>query len=66
MMMVQAYEQKLRSAAKWKEETDALAKVFAEEALPVYKVEKSGFKQLLRTFDARYQLLSHSYCNSGI
>ena len=56
--MVQAYKQK---GAKWKELTDAVTYFIAKDSLPVYTVEKSGFKQLMKTFDARYQLPSRSY-----
>ena len=48
--MVQAYE---RKGAKWKELTDAVTYFIAKDSLPVYKVEKSCFKQLMKTFDAR-------------
>ena len=54
----QAYE---RKGAKWKELTDAVTYFITKDSLPIYTVEKSGFKRLLRTFDARYQLPSRSY-----
>ena len=56
--MAQAYE---RKGAKWKELTDAVTYFIAKDSLPVYTVEKSGLKRLMKTFDARYQLPSRSY-----
>ena len=54
----QAYE---RKGVKWKELTDTVTYFIAKDSLPIYTVEKSGFKHLLRTLDARYQLPSRSY-----
>ena len=51
--MASVYE---RKGAKWKELTDAVTNVISKDSRPIYMVEKSGFKWLLRTFVARYQL----------
>ena len=53
-----AYE---RKSAKWKELTDAVTYFIAKDSLPIFTVEKSGFKRLMRTFDPRYELPSRSY-----
>ena len=58
MTIAQSYE---RKGAKWKELTDTVTYFIAKDSLPIYTVEKSGFKRLLRTFDARYELPSRSY-----
>lgn len=50
-----------RKGTKWKELTEAVTYFIAKECLPIHTVEKNGFKQLLRAFDARYQLPSRSY-----
>ena len=56
--MAQAYEWK---GAKWKKVTDAVTNFIAEDSLPICTVQKSSFKRLVRTFDARCQLPSRSY-----
>ena len=44
MVMRVAYEQ---ISARWKELTDAVTYFIAKDSLPVYMVEKSGFKRLM-------------------
>ncbi len=55
---VQRYE---RKGKKWKELTDAVMFYIAKDCLPLYTVEKPGFKNLVSTFDSRYDLPSRSY-----
>jgi len=55
---VQRYE---RKGKKWKELTDAVMFYIAKDCLPLYTVEKPGFKNLMAKFDSRYELPSRSY-----
>ncbi len=55
---VQRYE---RKGKKWKELTDAVMFYIAKDCLLLYTVEKPGFKNLVSTFDSRYDLPSRSY-----
>ena len=54
----QSYE---RMGKKWKELTESVAFFKARDGQPMYTVEKSGFRQMLKTFDAKYQLPSRKY-----
>ena len=55
----QKYEKK---GKRWKELTDVVTYCIAKDSLPLYSVEKPGFKKLLSTFDGiRYELPSRSY-----
>lgn len=55
---VQKYE---RKGKKWKELTDAVMFYLAKDCLPLYTVEKPGFRKLVETLDSRYELPSRSY-----
>ena len=54
-----------RSSKKWKELTDVVTRCIAKEMVPIYTVEKEGFRQMLMAFDSRYtcvyQLPSRHY-----
>lgn len=50
-----------RKGKKWKELTDSVTFCLAKDGLPLYSVEKPGFKHLLKTFDSRYQVPSRKY-----
>ena len=54
----QKYEKK---GKRWKELTDSVVYYIARDCLPIYTVEKPGFKKLLGTFDARYEIPSRTY-----
>ena len=54
----QKYE---RKGKKWKELTDAVTYYIAKDSLPVYSVEKPGFKRLLNTMDNRYEVPGRFY-----
>ena len=54
MGMRVAYE---RKGAKWKELTNAVTIFIAKDSLPIFAVEKSGFKWLMRTFHTAFPLL---------
>ena len=50
-----------RNSKRWKELTDAITHCIAKDMLPIYTVEKSGFRQMVAAFDSRYQMPSRSY-----
>lgn len=50
-----------RTGKKWKEITDAITHYIARDSLPVYTVEKLGFRRLMETLDRRYEIPSRSY-----
>ena len=56
--MAQSYE---RKGKKLKELTESVAFFLARDGQPMYTVEKSHFRQLLKTFDAKYQFPSRKY-----
>lgn len=55
---IQEYE---RNGKKCNRLTTAVATCIARDALPIYTVEKRGFRDMLRELDVRYTLPSHSY-----
>ena len=50
-----------RSSKKWKELTDAVTLCIAKDMMPIYSVEKDGFQDMLRKFDAQYDLPGRKY-----
>ena len=58
MEIAQSYE---RTGKKWKELTESVAFFLARDGQPMYMVEKSGFRKMLKTFDAKCQLPSRKY-----
>ena len=50
-----------RSGRRWIQLTDAITNWIAEDGLPLYSVEKSGFKKLIAVFDPRYEIPSRNY-----
>ena len=52
------YDKKLK---RWKQISDAITVYLAKDMVPVYTVEKSGFKQLVGTLDKQYKLPSRKY-----
>ncbi|KAM3842884.1 E3 SUMO-protein ligase ZBED1-like [Diretmus argenteus] len=50
-----------KADAKWKRITDAVAFHIAKDMVPIYTVEKAGFKHMLNVIDPRYQLPSRKY-----
>ena len=50
-----------RSSKKWKELTDSVTLCLAKDMMPIYSVEKEGFREMLRKFDAQYDLPGHKY-----
>ena len=47
---VQKYE---RKGKKWKELTDSITYFIAKEMIPMYTVEKPGFRKMLASFDSK-------------
>ena len=54
----QKYEQKSK---KWQKLTDSVTYCLAKDMMPIYSVEKEGFRQLLQSFDPQYELPSCKY-----
>ena len=54
----QKYE---RGGKQWQKLTDSVTKCLAKDMMPIYTAEKSGFQQLLKDFDPKYQLPSRKY-----
>jgi hypothetical protein len=55
---LQKYE---RGGKQWQKLTNSVTKCLAKDMMPIYTVEKSGFQQLLKDFDPKYQLPSRKY-----
>ena len=55
---IQEYE---RNGKQWNRLTAAVTTCIARDALPIYTVEKRGFRDMLHEFDGRYTLPSRSY-----
>ena len=50
-----------RNGKKWKNLTAAVTNCLAKDMMPIYSVQKEGFRQLLATFDPQYELPSQKY-----
>ena len=50
-----------RKSRKWRSLTDSVTYFLAKDMLPLYSVEKEGFKRLVASFDERYELPSRKY-----
>ena len=55
---VQKYTQ---NSKRWKQLTDAVTRGIAKDMMPMYSVEKPGFRQMLTQFDSCYELPSRKY-----
>ena len=55
---VQKYK---KSTRRWQEITDSVTFCISKDVLPVYVVEKEGFRQLVETLDPRYEMPSAKY-----
>ena len=44
-----------RKSKKWMELTNSVTFCIAKDMLPMYSVEKPGFRRMLTTFDKRYE-----------
>ena len=60
----QLYE---RSRKRWAELTDSITNWIAQDGLPIYVVEKNGFKKMMAAFDKRYEVPSRNcFSRTGI
>lgn len=50
-----------KTDVKWKRITDAVAFHIAKDMVPIYTVEKAGFKHMLNVIDSRYELPSRKH-----
>ena len=50
-----------KKSKRWKQISDAITVYLAKDMVPIYTVEKSGFKQLVGTLDKQYELPSRKY-----
>ena len=48
-------------SSKWKELTDSMTYCIAKDMLPIWIVEKEGFKTLVKKRDPRYELPTREY-----
>lgn len=46
---------------KWQQLTNSVTYCLAKDMMPMYSVEKTGFQNLLKTFDPQYELPSRKY-----
>ena len=50
-----------RGSKRWQQLTDSITHCLAKDMLPIYTVEKPGFRKMLTHFDARYEIPSRKY-----
>ena len=50
-----------RGGKQWQKLTNSVTHCLAKDMMPIYTVEKSGFKRLLNDFDLKYELPSRKY-----
>ncbi len=55
---MQKYEQ---GGKQWQKLTNSITNCLAKDMMPLYTVERSGFKQLLNDFDPKYDIPSRKY-----
>ena len=54
-----------RNWKKWKELTDSMTFCLVRDMLPLYMVEKEGFKKMVHAMDPRYDLPSRKYFSNA-
>ena len=54
-----------RKSKRWQQLTDSVTYCLAKDMLPIYSVEKPGFKQMMATFDKQYTLRKY-FSNTAI
>ena len=57
----QKYE---RTTRRWREITDSMTYCISKDMLPIYTVEKEGFRRLTYTLDSKYEIPSAKYFSS--
>ena len=50
-----------RQSKKWQQLTDSVTFCLAKDMMPIYSIEKDGFRKLLYNFDPQYELPSRKY-----
>ncbi len=50
-----------RSSHRWRVVTDAVTYCLAKDMMPLYSVEKDGFRRLIQVLDSRYELPGRKY-----
>uniref|UniRef100_A0A1X7UPQ4 BED-type domain-containing protein n=1 Tax=Amphimedon queenslandica TaxID=400682 RepID=A0A1X7UPQ4_AMPQE len=50
-----------RHGKRWKELTDSVTRFLVKDELPMYSVQKDGFRQMLKTFGNRHEIPDQSY-----
>ena len=50
-----------RSSKRWQQLTDSVTHCLAKDMMPIYSVDKPGFRQMLERFDPKYALPTHKY-----
>ena len=58
LMRAQPYA---RTSKKWQRLTESVAFCLAKDSLPLYSVEKPGFRRMVHTFDPQFELPSQKY-----
>ena len=58
LMRAQSYA---RTSKKWQRLTESVAFCLAKDSLPLYSVEKPGFRRMVRTFDPQFELPSRKH-----
>lgn len=58
---ITAVQKYSRGSRKWQQLTDSVTHCLAKDMLPIYTVEKPGFRRMLATFDPRYELPGRKY-----
>ena len=50
-----------QQSRKWQQLTDSVTYCLAKDMMPIYSVQKEGFKKLLQSFDFQYEFPSCKY-----
>ena len=51
---------------QYKDLNAAIARFLCKDGLPIYTIEKEGFRELIRTLDSRYELPNRSHFSRNI
>ena len=50
-----------QSLKRWEQLTDSVTHYLAKDMMPIYSVDKQGFRRMLERFDPKYALPTHKY-----
>ena len=50
-----------QSLKQWQQLTDSVTHCLAKDMMPIYSVDKPGFRRMLERFDPKYALPTHKY-----